>query len=101
MEPKYQVGDIVRLVREREGEHWERIVRISIISPGCTHDCTYSKRGDSRTEGPKICPMCDGFMYYCEVLAGKGRNYQDHQRGDWAGFNMQKLTDEELAFYLI
>lgn len=101
MAQKYKVGDIVRLVRERDGESWERVARIEHVKSCSASDCTYGDGGTHREESGEVCKQCDGSMYDCRVIAGKGRNYQEGHLGAWAGYNMQKLTDEELAFYLL
>lgn len=101
MAQRYQVGDVVRLVRKREGVSWERVARIERVGSCIGQDCTYGSGGAHRKEGRVVCKKCDGAMYSCRVIAGKGRHYQEGQPGDWAGYNMRKLTDEELAFYLL
>jgi hypothetical protein len=101
MAQKYQVGDIVRVVRERDGESWERVARIEHVKSCSASDCTYGAEGSHMEEGRKVCKQCDGSMYNCRVITGKGKDYKEGQDGAWAGYNMQKLTDEELAFYLL
>jgi len=101
MTPKYQVGDVVFLHRCRDGKEWTCVGRVARVGTCAEANCMYKENNSKHAFAYRICPGCDRAYYTLQVLAGTGNEVQVGYPGDWAGFDMRKLTDGELSFYLM